>query len=576
MRLGHYWKKVLSVLALNEGYLRFLGLRRFAWFLVLAVGASILNSFNYVAIIPLVSKAIDSQRTGASVISNWVRRIPFLDSATIPQIGFFIILVFLSKILVNVLFSHLAGVFGEEYMFDVRARLLRRSSERYYLTGSHSSSEIQYLNNMIPKIGSFNWATFSMVSKLISAMLLFSSLLMVGVELSLVSLGFVLFWGIVLIPVLKHTRKIASEYNQSIRRAQEHLSDEIQAKEMIRIFSLSEVRQKTFDKIRIDAVRGNAWLGNLRTIVGNLQEFMVVFIGVVVLMAASSAHIEIGFLVAFAYVFSKFLGTLNESSNFLNSALEFMPGTEEVLRFVGGDPLVEVPMTSQSALENVTRIQSLRFESIRFAWQHQALFDVPVLELKRGDRILIQGKNGAGKSTLLRVLAGLLHSSGRCRVNQGGFFALNGLSAWFPRFSYLPQSSVVFRGTLVENILLNSGKTIQDIRRLEQDLDISLSDYFREWERFKISESGGNLSGGEAQIVSIFRALIRDYDVLFVDEFSNHLSRTVTDKVDRYLSRLGDKMVICISHESLEFANRRLVLVDGVLSESGVNGVIGQ
>ena len=61
--------------------------------------------------------------------------------------------------------------------------------------------------------------------------------------------------------------------------------------------------------------------------------------------------------------------------------------------------------------------------------------------------------------------------------------------------------------------------------------------------------------------------IVDEYDVLFIDEFANHLSSKLVSSIDRYLSLKSDKIIVCISHTKVGFCNREMNLENGVLTE---------
>ena len=564
MKIKIYFRKFYQVLALNGDYVRFLGKRKTVYFFVIALITSFLNSFNYVALIPLVSFVIDgNSKEMTGPFASLIHLLP-KNNLAFPAywFGVLIILTFLFKIAMNVLFAHLSGKLNEGYMFSVRRRIIDTMLSDYYHSGKHSSSQALHFNNMVSRIGSFNWASFSLVSKIFSAIFLFGSLLLIEVKLALFSILFIAVWAFVLMPVLKFTRQIAADYTNVLKKVQMFLSDEIEAKEVIRIFGLSHDRELKMISLQKDAVRGNAYLSDIRVLVLNLQEFVVVVAGVIILCVAYKYKLEIGYIIAYGYVFSKFINNMNEASSYLNNALEVMPPTEEILSYIrngAGDSVLESKSID---------IQSVEFRDIDFHWGREHLFKFDSLKLKRGDKVLIRGKNGEGKSTLLRIMCGLIRSDGKFIINDEISRPIFEMPEIQASFSYLPQTGVVFEGLLCENILLNSGKSIEDIKGLSDKLQIDLNHYFSGWEKFYIQEGGNNLSGGEMQLVAVFRALIRDFEILFIDEFSNHLSQKIVCQIDDYLASINGKIIVCVSHDDFKFYNKQILVESGTVTIS--------
>lgn len=570
MKLAIYAKKFVKVLSLNRDYIRYLGKRRVAAFSVVALLVSILNSLNYVALIPLASQVIDGGDAVAGsgfsvgVFRTLEKLIPGFEGRDVPLVwmAIAIVLTFVIKMLLNLLFSFMAGWFGEGYLVDVRRRLISAADRKAFEGEQVAPSLMYHHNNMITKVGTFNWSVFSLVLKLASSLFLFASLILISWNLAAISIGFVLVWVLFLIPVFKFTRVSGNTYAQVLRKIQAFVVEEIESREVVKVFRMKGIRNSFLNNLSQEAVRNNAYLSSIRTFVNNFQELLVVATGVLVLSLAKNFDLEVGYIVAYGYLFAKFIGSLNEAGGFMNSSLEMMPPTEEVLDFIDS-PSSQV--YTSSSLDLSCSIDRLKYRNLSFSWGDSLLFSVPSLEFNVGDRVLIRGKNGEGKSTLLRLLSGLIHGKGEFSWNESSWEYLAKFEKTYSRVSLLTQHTMVFDGLLVENILLNSGKSSDDLARLVQKMGLSLDEYFPNWQTFKIQEGAKNLSGGELQIISILRALIRDFDVIFIDEFTNHLSQKLTEQVDGYLAQLENKIVICVSHAPVKFFNREFLLQDGKL-----------
>jgi ABC-type bacteriocin/lantibiotic exporter with double-glycine peptidase domain len=560
-----YLKKIQKFVRLNAHFYSYLGRRKVLFFALLAFLSSVFNSVNFIALIPLASRVLDREEGGATSLGglgNIMGISSFINESSVLWVGFFVILTFVLKVVTNVAFSHFAGKRSEQYMFFLRRSVVGASLENYYQKGADTNSWVIHLNSIIPRVGSYNWVSLSVLSKALSAIILFCSLVLISFKFAAVSLLFVLFWGSILVFAFRHTRVSAQSYTQFLNNIQKFILDEINAKEIIKIFALSTGRAELFKVYEVETVKANVYMSDIRAFVSNLQEFMIIFFGVVVLCLAQGLNLKVGYIMAYGYAFAKFVGALNDAGGFFNTALEMMPSAEEVLGYV--TPWRSSPAPKEAG-GTPDRIQELEYRNVDFGWNEKKLFRIDRFRLRSGDKVLISGRNGEGKSTLLRVLMGILRASGTFRVNEGEVMELEKIPLIYPRVSYIPQKAVLFEGNLLENLLLNSGKNAEDVKRLTAELEIDLNDYFPNWIQFEIKESGSNLSGGEMQLVGIIRALMRDFDVLFIDEFTNHLSPKLVKSVDSYLGRMERQIIVCVSHSELSFYTRECVLKDGVL-----------
>lgn len=199
------------------------------------------------------------------------------------------------------------------------------------------------------------------------------------------------------------------------------------------------------------------------------------------------------------------------------------------------------------------------------------------LQIAEGDFISIMGPSGSGKSTLLHLLSGLdFPTEGRLSYDGKDIYGLNDkeLSAFrrrrigfiFQQFHLLPVL------TARENILM---PLLLDRRQAnpgyleELAAMLGISD--------RLTHLPHELSGGQQQRVAIARALIAGPDVIFADEPTGNLDSRSGAEVMKMLGdirRRMNKTLVVITHDSriAQMAERRLVIMDGILTEEGVAG----
>ncbi len=180
----------------------------------------------------------------------------------------------------------------------------------------------------------------------------------------------------------------------------------------------------------------------------------------------------------------------------------------------------------------------------------------------------ICGPSGAGKSTLADLITGLcLPRNGTIEID-GCPLSFENLRAWRNSVGYVPQNSYLFNGTIRENILWANPKAGQN--DLEQALALAgASALIRQLSSgldTKIRDGGTRLSGGQRQRIVLARALIRDPQLIVLDEATSSLdpeSQTAIFSALKTLSR--EKTIIFISHDScpLEFADQVIHLENG-------------
>lgn len=194
------------------------------------------------------------------------------------------------------------------------------------------------------------------------------------------------------------------------------------------------------------------------------------------------------------------------------------------------------------------------------------------LEIKPGEWVAICGPSGAGKSTLIEVLKGnLLPSQGTYYLHGRALDANS--SAWFADQSALVQQHTwIFTGTIRSNLMMVAPRASED--RLWECLEkVGLAAEVRAFAQgldTPVGEDGYALSGGQAQRLSLARALLSQRELLLLDEPTSQIDLESEAAITQALAEVAkEKTIVLLTHRAsaLEFADRVLYLQDGALKE---------
>lgn len=173
------------------------------------------------------------------------------------------------------------------------------------------------------------------------------------------------------------------------------------------------------------------------------------------------------------------------------------------------------------------------------------------IEVKKGEKVAFIGENGSGKSTLIKMLL-------RFETPTKGKICIDGediqnycLQQYRNLFAVVSQDVYLFHDTIRNNILMDREISDEELDRicriwnLEEFIQESPEGYGRILEK-----NGGNISGGERQKMALLRAVIKDAEILILDEATANIDK----EYDRFLQKrlLDDseeKTVIVITHK---------------------------
>ena len=191
------------------------------------------------------------------------------------------------------------------------------------------------------------------------------------------------------------------------------------------------------------------------------------------------------------------------------------------------------------------------------------------LTVPQGSITALLGRNGAGKTTTLRSIMGLL-------APREGRIVLDGQDiAGRPAYNiaalgvgYVPEHRAIFRDLTVEENLKIAERRKGDLAR-HADLIFNL---FPDLKRF-YSLPGGQLSGGQQQMLAIARALVPDNRLLLIDEPSEGLAPIIIEHIVAALRRLSEYITVLLVEQNFrmaaQLADQYYILDDGRSVQAG-------
>ncbi|WGE88403.1 cysteine/glutathione ABC transporter permease/ATP-binding protein CydD [Actinobacillus equuli subsp. haemolyticus] len=185
--------------------------------------------------------------------------------------------------------------------------------------------------------------------------------------------------------------------------------------------------------------------------------------------------------------------------------------------------------------------------------------------------IALVGQSGAGKTSLMNMLLGFLPYQGSVTVNGVELRELN-LAQYRQKLAWVGQNPQLIKGSLKENILLGNPNATE--AQLEQALALSKADEFVYHLGLdsQVQDANAGISGGQAQRIAIARALLRDYELLLLDEPTASLDMQSEQQVLNALQHLSQtQTTLMITHriEDLKQCDEIWVMKQGEIVQKG-------
>ena len=209
----------------------------------------------------------------------------------------------------------------------------------------------------------------------------------------------------------------------------------------------------------------------------------------------------------------------------------------------------------------------VRLENVSFTYEDG---EAPVIEninfsAKPGELVALTGASGEGKTTMVRIMLGLVRpTEGEAKlVSEAGEKVLS--AATRKAFAYVPQGNTVLAGTIAENLRMVKPDATE--AQMQEALKLACADEFvnklPDGVNSNTGELGHGFSEGQAQRISVARALMQNAPVLILDEATSALDEDTEKRmIDNIVSDGRVKTCIIITHRPTTAAvcNRRYVL----------------
>ncbi|MGP3966200.1 ABC transporter ATP-binding protein [Streptomyces sp. 6N223] len=371
-------------------------------------------------------------------------------------------------------------------------------------------------------------------------------------------------------------------HNETFRQEVEYLSSRVN--EMTRLISVTRAHGLERDALRrMDTTLRRVLTSGLRLdlVNGRFASLAWVFLnalGVTFLTAAAlvAYHGLWGVTPGDVVMLSAFLTTLtNSTSTLLGLAPVISKGLESVRS--AGEVLQAPALEENEGKAGVTGVRgAFEFQGVGLTYEtggRPAVRDF-TLAVAPGETIALVGASGAGKSTVVNLVIGFIRpTTGRLLLDGHDMNELD-LRTYRRFVSVVPQESILFEGTVRENVAygmenadeeavraaLRDANALEFVDRLPGGLDAV------------VGERGARLSGGQRQRLAIARALIRDPRVLILDEATSALDTRSEALVQEALGRLlHGRTTFVVAHRlsTIRGADRIVVMRDGAIQEIG-------
>lgn len=420
-------------------------------------------------------------------------------------------------------------------------------------TGKESHHSGDVLNRLEQDVGTVVGFLTETIPNTLSVVAMF-----VGAFVYLFSMDKVLAFVIVgIIPVfvllsrlyVGQMRRLTRQVRDSDSKVQSVLQETIQHRMLIKTLESDSVMvdrlESTQSELRHRVVRRTAFsvVSNLILNVGFSIGYLIAFLWAALRM--SDQTLSFGGMTAFLQLVNRIQGPARDLTKLAPAFVSVFTAAERLME------LEENPLEEQGDPIPITAPCGVRLEHITYAYDDGDSNVIEQLDFDfyPGSCTAVLGETGAGKTTLIRLILALLHpNEGKVILyNQQKQKELSPLMRC--NFVYVPQGNTLMSGTIRDNLRL--GKLNATEEEIKAALEMSCASFVMDLPDgldTVCTEAGGGLSEGQAQRISIARALLRNRPIMLFDEATSALDPETERQLLHNILSNHDKTVIFITH----------------------------
>jgi ABC-type multidrug transport system fused ATPase/permease subunit len=347
---------------------------------------------------------------------------------------------------------------------------------------------------------------------------------------------------------------------------------------VIRAFNNEEKEIQEFNNSNEELTRTQMYVGRISALMNPLT-YIIINLGIVALIytgawSVDGGNITQGAVVALVNYMSQILVEVVKLANLIISCTKALASANRIENVFAVKPSV-VDKAEVTMADNKSEY-IVEFKHVDLKYKdasEEALTDID-FKVRRGETIGIIGGTGCGKSSVVNMIP-RFYDATRGEVIVNGINVVDQpLEKLRRNIGIVPQKAVLFKGTIRENLKWgNDNATDEEIYRA---LDISQSREFVEQKKDKLDEiieqGGKNLSGGQRQRLTIARALVKNPQILILDDSASALDFATDASLRKALREKTEGMTTFIVSQrtsSIQHADNIIVLDDGKIVMQG-------
>ncbi|MDU6547454.1 ABC transporter ATP-binding protein [Anaerococcus vaginalis] len=368
----------------------------------------------------------------------------------------------------------------------------------------------------------------------------------------------------------------SKKVNQSFDRLNDSVLEDAEGIRLIRVFNIVENRRKIFYKNADELATNNIILAKYQALLAPVERIITSLTFIIAIgfgsYLMSLGKISIGQIVSFTYYLNMLVWPMYALGDFINlkeQASAAMDRIDETLNYKE-----EIKNTDNKKSVNFPLDIEFDNHNFKYPSSKENILNEINLSIKNSKSLGILGKTSSGKTTLIKQILDLY------KVDKSDIYFNDDISSdisfksFKENLGYVPQENMIFSDTLRNNILFAK----EDASDEELNLAIEIADFKKDIADFPegletvTGEKGVSLSGGQKQRLSIARAVLKNPEILILDDAMSAVDANTEKNIITNLNKYrNNKTTIIVAHRISQVQNcdEIIVLEDGKIVEKG-------
>ena len=368
-------------------------------------------------------------------------------------------------------------------------------------------------------------------------------------------------------PKFEVAQKLLDKLNASTREILSGLR-------VIKAFNKQKYFDKRFNNVNEENKKLNIFLNKILYLIQPIM-ILIINISTIAIVWVSTGYLEEGTLeIGSMMAFIQYMAIVLISFLMLLVIIINIPRVLVSFRRINEILNVEVTIENNGKFK-LTKLESIEFKNVYFRYDgasNDMLKDIN-FRIEKGQNIGIIGSSGSGKTTIINLL--LRHidvTSGEILINGINIKEYD-IESLRNIFAYTPQKTLLFKGSVRENLTFDSKVSNNVLDNVLEDADIKeFIDKNDEKYEFKLEQGATNLSGGQKQRISIARALLSGGECLLFDDSFSAVDYITDKKIrDAIKKDYNDKMIILVTQRvgTIKDSDNIIVIDEGKIESIG-------